>query len=157
MAKRKTMTLSRSKGRSPFSRRRGPSPALVKAKKQAAAYRTRLAAARRNAKAGGAVPLWDIGSIVLGGGARGMLNALVDKYFPQLPAWIDPGVMGGILVIGASSFGLIKGKTAHYLALAAAGMVAAGASDLVEDFADRYIMDMLPGGAASAPEVMEVA
>lgn len=154
---RRTLTLTRR--RSPVTtakRRTGPSPALVKARKTALAYKARLAAARRRGQAGGALSLPDAGLIIAGGGARGLAVSIADYYWPSRPWWADPGVLVGGAGLALNYFGIVKGKWGRRLAYASAGMLAASASEFAEALADRYLVDMLPGGAG-APELSEAA
>lgn len=138
--------MARKKSRTALAPRRrvGPSPALAAARNQAMALKRSLSVARRKGREAGGVKLSQVGSIALGGALNGVVQSVAGERLP-----FNPSVPLGAAMVAASYFGLVKGPMGNYIALAGAGMLAAGASDIVEVVMDGYVLDML--GMGSAP------
>ena len=81
--------------------------------------------------------------IALGGALNGVVQSVAGDRLP-----FNPSIPVGAAMVAASYFGLVKGPMGYYIALAGAGMLAAGASDIVEVVIDAYVLDMLGMGAA---------
>ena len=137
-------TATRSRRRTSMAPRRrvGPSPALAKTKATLASTRAALSAARRKGREGGALNIGQIATVTAGGALNGVVQSFAGHF--NLP--FNPTIPVGLGLVGLNYFGVVKGKLGNYCALAGAGMLAAGASDIVENVMDSYVLGMLGMG-----------
>ena len=128
----------RSRSRTP-ARRRGPSPALKKARTALASARKTAATYRKQVKEQGS--FWAVmlkaASTTAGGGVAGACRAIADEFLGERIGGVVTGGVG--LCVTAVGAAAIPGEAGKHVACVGAGMLAKVTGDGTEALTDRLL------------------